>query len=380
MSDGPSDSSLSSPFPPLHLSDNEKQTIIHKIDELLSESLADYEQFLLRDRATVSELEWKPVTKRHGLSAYRKRHVIPRESDSSKVHTVLVVGEIEGTVEDVMLGSVHASSDLTAVFENFLYGSATIGCATLCSIIKPTPDSPDRMVRISWDSLGSLSSTLDSVMKPRDFVMAMASGVTTNSTGERIAYVFSHSVDVANAPPTPQAIRATRHFTYLYRQVSPGRMHLYVVGRLDPKGRILTRVAVRVSTDAALEIAPGFISFAAIKKRTFLLNQQMHFPRDSAVDIFPFGIPADFATAPSTGECALCKKRASGFLSTGKTCSVCGKPACSSCFKSRQVIIAADSVKKNRAIKKLPFCLICEQRAMELGGWDLSVAGATART
>lgn len=376
-----SDSSMtskSSPFPPLRLSDDEKQAILHKIDELLSESLAEYEQFLTQDRATVSELQWKPVKKRDGLSAYRKRQVVLRESDSTKVHTVLVVGETEGTIEDAMLGSVHSSPDLTDAFENYLYRSSTLGSALLCSIIDPAPKSPDRMVHIVWDSLGSLSSTIDSVVKPRDFVMAMATGSTITSTGERISYRFYHSVDVASAPPLPHAIRATRHFTFLHRQVSPDRMHVFIVGRVDPKGRIPTNVCVRISTDGVIETVIRVNCFAAMKKRAFLLTQQMRFHMAVVGDIFPFGIPSDFAAIANTGECAVCgKKPSSCLLSPGKACVVCGKPACSSCFKSKGVIVAPDKEKDTRAsFKKLPFCVICEHHAMQLSGWDLSVTEA----
>lgn len=108
---------MACPFPQLHHSDDEKQTILNKIDVLLSESLSEYEQFLLQDRAIVSELQWKAVTKRDGMSTYRKRYVSPRASDSTKVHTVLGVGEAEGAVDDAMLGSVHASPDVREAFE-----------------------------------------------------------------------------------------------------------------------------------------------------------------------------------------------------------------------------------------------------------------------
>lgn len=234
------------------------------------------------------------------------------------------------------------------------------------------------MVRITWDALGGPPSPLDNVLKPRDFVAAVASGSTINAAGERIGYLLYHSVNIAGAPELPDAIRARKHFIFLYRQASPNRMHVYSVGRVDFRGRVPTGVAVRGSAEGIIESVIRINRFSEIKKRTFLLNQLVGIRSGRTDTQTPFGIRANLAVVENAvGVCHLCGKRASGLLYSGKTCVVCGKPACSSCFKTNRAIVAAEREFRATTVK-LPFCVICEQHAMQLSGWELSVVEATA--
>lgn len=222
---------------------------------MLTGSLTEYEQFLSNERVNVSDLEWTSVVKRVGFSAYRKRRAISRESDSYKVHSIHacgVVGELKGAVEGVMLGSVHVSDDFTSALEDYLYKSSELGSALLCSIAESILEAPDRIVRIIWDMLGSQSSTLETVLKPRDYVMVVATDTTIKSTGERIGYrlfpLSRHRKCTASASRYPR----NQKLHVLVSTVAPSQTHIYIVGCTD-LGPVLTAVAARVACDALMD-------------------------------------------------------------------------------------------------------------------------------
>lgn len=370
------------PFPPIRLSADDKQTILDKVDLLLSVTLAQYESHLLEDRGAISEHQWKLVQRRDGFVSYRKRRTSPRASDSSKVHTVTIVGSIPGSVDDVLFGSVNPSADSAAAYTAFIFKESILGSVMLCPISMPNREHPDRFVALKWDAHGSVSSTLNRVVTPRDFVTAEAAGSTINSMGERVGYHFFHSVDVPGAPPLPGMLRGTKYFTFLYRQMSPEQVHVYVAGRVDPKGSVPTGVAVRATSSGIIETVLRTKRFAEIKKRTYLLRHH----RQGIVSLAR-RLNSQYALedeiVPGGRTCSVCGRTTSrvALLSSTKACGVCGKNACGSCFESKEVIMAGSTGNgKPIDIKRTAFCSLCLAAAHNLSGWDLAMAEVAAST
>lgn len=367
-----------SPFPPIHLSIEDKQTILNQVDELLSSALGEYESHVVGDRGVVSERQWKPVQSRDGFDGYRQRRTSPRAGDSNKVHTVLVVGSLPGSVDDMMLGLLNPSADSAAAFAAFADKESALGSVVLCPIVSPSNDRPDQLVAIKWDARGTSSSTLNRFFMPRDFVTVEAIGSTVNSMGERMEYLFSNSVDIVGAPPLPNMLRGTKHFAFLFRQMSPNEIHVHMSGRIDPKGSAPTGVTVRAVTSSFIDTVLRVKKFAEIKKRTHLVNQR----RDTMASLrrldkgYVFDVD-EGETVSGARVCSLCGKTPgiSSLFGAAKTCSVCDRSACSSCSESKEVIVreelgSGDSIQ----IKKAVFCSLCVIDAHNLNGWDVLLA------
>lgn len=372
-----------SPFPPLRLSVDEKQEILHTVDGLLNDAVAEYESFLLDDRCVVSDLQWKTSTKRDGFVAYRKRRVSPRANDSDKVHTVLVIGNMRGSIDDLLLGSVNPTGELAAAYMEYTYKESLVGSAILCPIELPTRERPDRFVAIQWDSHGSKSSTMNSIATPRDFVAVEVTGSTINSRGERLGYRFFHSVDVVGAPPfsDSEMIRSTKHFFHIYRQVSPDEIHIFVRGRVDPRGKVPLGLSARATGNGAIECVLRTQRFADIKKRTYLLHQQLVGANIISGESACFGIPEGYSVVHSAGGCSVCGKRAStmGILSFSKTCVLCSRNACGSCSDSKNVIVSNEVGRGVYVLtRKMAFCHHCLDATHQLNGADVAVAGVIA--
>jgi len=332
----------------------------------------------VEDRGVVSEHQWKLVQSRDGFDSYRKRRTSPRAGDSSKVHTVLVVGSLPGSVDDMMLGLMNPSADSSAAFAAFVNKDSVLGSVVLCPIVMPTCDRPDQLVAVKWDAHGLSFSTLNRIITPRDFVTVEAIGSAVNSMGERMEYMFSNSVDIVGAPSLPNMLRGTKHFAFLFRQMSSDEIHVHISGRIDPKGSAPTGVTVRAVTSSFIDTVLRVKEFAEIKKRTHLMNQR----RDRMASLrrqdkgYVFDV-AEGETASCSRACSLCGKTSaiSSLFGSVKACSVCDRSACSSCSESKDVIARGRSGSGERIqVKKAVFCTLCLVDAHNLSGWDVVLA------
>lgn len=387
---------LSSPFPGVTLLDHDKRVMLDAVDLLLQDALEQYEAHLTEDRGAVSARLWKLVKTRDGISVYRKRRTTPRASDSSKVHTILAIGSLEGSVDDFLLGFVNPTAEASAAYTKYIFKGSASGAATLASIVGPSCKSPDRTLAIKWEAHGALYP-LNKMFATRDFVTAEVTGSTINSMGERIAYHLLHSVDVAGAPEfrDRKYIRATKYFAFLYRQSSPHKVDVYVTGRVDPKGDVATGITTRASADGLANIILRTKRFSDIKKRTWWLRyhgtalQTVGSVRD---------LHAVSTAAPLGGGCSVCSKPISGVLAAlSRTCAACSRRVCSSsaCGASKKVIHSRDGTRLSHSdsssnssgsdrpefsMRKVALCAHCLAAAYHLNAWELAANDAASTT
>lgn len=335
--------------------------------------LAQYESHLQEDHGVVSDRQWKSVLTRDGITAYRKRHVSPRASDSSKVHSILAIGSIPGSVADLLFGSINLGAEASAAFNEVIFSGSVLGTATLAMIETPSRELPERSIALRWTAHGSTSAVLNRVITPRDYVVAEATGSTINALGERVGYRVLHSVNIPGAPelrasakyPMPVICTET-FFAFLYRQMSIHEVHLYITGRVNPKA-IPTGVAVRATAEGAISLVLRTIEFAQLKKRTHLYRRQRQ--------LHGGGVPATV-----TGTCRVCALPRGAAIQTSKLCQVCARPCCSACLSTDRVIRSAHARanRKGKALQKVLFCSQCLSTAHSLSAWDLAVAAAEA--
>jgi hypothetical protein len=382
---------LSSPFPPVALLDHDKRVMLDAVDLLLQDALAQYEAHLIEDRGIVSARQWKLVKTRDGILVHRKRRTTPRASDSSKVHTILAVGSVDGSVDDFLLGFVNPTAEGSTAYTQYIFKGSASGAATLATIVKPSRKAPDRTVSIKWEAHGALYP-LNKMFATRDFVTAEVTGTTINSMGERIAYHLLHSVDVAGAPELRERkyIRATKYFAFLYRQSSPQQVDVFVTGRVDPRGDVPTGITTHASADGLANIILRTKRYSDIKKRTWWLryHDTVLQTQGSTRDVY--------AAAPPGGCCSVCSKSIGGVLSAlSKTCSACSRRVCSSssCGASKKVIHSREwsgaslshssgstnsSDRPEFAMRKVAFCAHCLAAAHHLNAWELAANDAAS--
>lgn len=357
------------PFPTVSLSAADRNVIVDSVELLLHDALAQYEAHLVESKGVVPERIWKLVKSQDGVTVYRKRKTPRRASDSTKVHTILAVGTLPGSVDDLLYGCVNPRGELASAYSHYIFKNTVSGQATLASIVAPSRKDPARSVAIKWDAHGA-AAPFNKVFDTRDFVAAEATGSTINSLGERIAYFMLHSIDVAGAPELAEhrIIRATKFFTFLYRQMSPDRVDIYMMGRIDTRGKIPTGLAARASAEGLVRIILRTKQFSDMKKRTWLFR---HF---QAMASIPFS-----GATPPPGGCAVCSKSLASMLHPSRTCVVCRRQVCGSCAAMHKVLSSDGATASKRAtMRPVPFCSHCLARAHQLNAWELAVAETAA--
>lgn len=351
------------PFPPVNLSADDKRGILDNVDVLLDGALRQYEAHVFGNKGVVPSGIWKLAKTRNGVSVYRKRQTALETNESPKVASTLAVGSVPGSVDDMLLGSLGAHPKDMAAYTAVVSTHSCIRSEVLAPILLPTRIRPELSVVIKWMAFGSLWWTLNRVVTLRDFVVVEATGSTINSMGERVGYHIIQSIDVPGAPELVEfnMLRAFQFFGFLYRQVSPEHIDVFITCRVDPKGDIPAELTMRTTLDGLIRAVTQTKRLAEVKKRTWLYRQHTKVLPDSSND---------------RSECGVCTKPLNSVLLTRRTCAVCHTIACASCTDPQQVIDYENISFGRAALKKVVFCLRCLRTAHSLNAWDLAAAAA----
>lgn len=84
-------------------------------------------------------------------------------------------------------------------------------------------------------------AVLTGILQRRDFLIMEATGLTTDSKGEKVGYFLMHSVTLRAAPELSEMdiIRGKLSFCFILRQRGPGKVELYCRGFSDPRGEMM---------------------------------------------------------------------------------------------------------------------------------------------
>ncbi|KAG2522104.1 hypothetical protein JM16_005975 [Phytophthora kernoviae] len=164
--------------------------------------------------------------------------------------TLLQVGTIEGTLDDVMYGSVTFTAADTLI--KAIYTSNEIVDAdTLYEIQGPTNDEPFRFLGLKW-AVKATSPAVKAFVWPRDLVYLEATGILDRQGGERVGYHLMHSLDLGKGFDSLEGKRIVRgrvSSCYLYRQTAPNTVEVYMKTNFEPNGPIQSK------SDAAIPVA-----------------------------------------------------------------------------------------------------------------------------
>ncbi|KAF4142347.1 hypothetical protein GN958_ATG08523 [Phytophthora infestans] len=326
-------------------------------ETVVSETIAANEAFLAQD-AQFRSSTWKFVRVKEGLHVYRQRPTSSRTQDtrgkrlgtdteeetqvspSSKnecsiqdtmrrpsVSLMVLHGTVDGTLDDSMFGA-FAASDEAWKWRSSHVNDRLDDARILSTIRGPTQNDPFRFLGIKWFTKEH-PTVLTGILQRRDFLIMEATGLTTDSKGERIGYFLMHSVPIRGVPKLSELgiVRGELSFCFILRQNGPSKVELYCRGFSDPHGEMMERLSVAIASEALI-CAAGVVDYAYVKKLTWLMKHK------SAQKL---GLSR--GTRPN--YCKSCNKILGKFTLLGKGC------ACQSC---RRVICTRCSVVKKMTV------------------------------
>ncbi|RLN73908.1 hypothetical protein BBJ28_00013378 [Nothophytophthora sp. Chile5] len=276
-----------SPFASLQLSTADVAQLQELVQLFVQEHVDSYEQYLYQDQQRLDERRWKMVMQRKNIRVFleqtrRERGVSSSSSTSSKdlghpqtqaadLPLLLLVGTLEGTLDDVMHGVLNPTVESMRVKSSYV-GDNFAACSVLATLETATSADPFRSHIIKWFE-GDHPQALRGLIKNRDFVYMEATGLTQLSNGEVIGYHVMHSLDFPETPETEGNVRGKLAVCAVFRQRSDGVVDVFTKTTANLGGRVARAVAVKY-TATALISAQELVRCSQLKKLAWLVTRR----------------------------------------------------------------------------------------------------------
>ncbi|POM75074.1 Hypothetical protein PHPALM_7870 [Phytophthora palmivora] len=261
---------FSNPFAPLSLSSEAVAELETLTQTLVSRNIEAYERHVVVNGSdNVDTLRWKLMYEQGGLRSYAERSTRTRfgfgaaigaavghldrhapvftQSSTTCVPSILVVGAIEGELDDTMYGFMCTTLDQMRVKTSYIKDGLVRG-SVLATLVSPTVEDPFTSVAVKWMEKGQPAHAR-AVVKNRDYVYLEATGVDYLRNGERVGYQVVHSIQFPETPERSSAIRGNMSICAFYRQKNNDETDVYVKGFLNPvtglENSIITRSVAR---------------------------------------------------------------------------------------------------------------------------------------
>ncbi|RLN91981.1 hypothetical protein BBJ28_00022492 [Nothophytophthora sp. Chile5] len=320
-----------------------------------------------------------------------------------------LVGSVPGSLDDALFGALGATTESMRVKSAYEHDNTT-NCAVLATITAPSTDHPFRSLTIKWLEQGGSSPDHRRshplhypISLPReDLVFLEATGTTTLSTGERVAFQLRHSVHFPQTLARHNVQRGNMSTCLLFREGDAANGCLEVFARACLSGG---NSAVR-ATAQTMAGAGRVVLCGRMKKLAWLLTQRQppqHPPHAHQHMQQLLGLAAEQAdlmaltrslpvrkresvnrnvnaTAPTTvtisaaaaaatcsvgiKRCVTCKKRPTWFSVGGEkkkaatTCQLCLSYVCSSCRLKKTVVSCVPPTSREQTGQRPETCVV----------------------
>ncbi|KAG3114864.1 hypothetical protein PI124_g17018 [Phytophthora idaei] len=380
--------------PPLILSVEEADQLEHLADSVMKQTLTDYLHFRDVRKRRLHDEQWKEVRRQNNLVAFKERESWRQQHQTlctpdgrlepvvckTSVPTLLVLGALQGTLDDEMYG-MHMDSDNGAKLRSSYIHDQVNDFRVLTRIRGATKGDPFRFCGVTWMDLSNTG--YGPFAKKRDYCVVTSMGVTNTVRGERLGYYVVHSVDVSSNDPMGRStqlglgsdssnskyIRAKGSMCWLKCELPNGGVELYMQGFFAPMGRVPEFAVVNAALNAALGLAQTSDTGYS-KKIRWMLHDSVRSTRR--------------LVSPSTEDCVGRCKTYFGVPKKKKfgCCIVCRALVCNSCRTTRKVTVdvAADSVVQQT---RCCICLLCMRYAKQTNATEFAareMAMARARS
>lgn len=300
-------------------------------DTFVYNALKEYTDYYDTKKGVLDNKRWHVIKTRNHLTAYRDVRITSSErarlaskervgsgvmTASTKLHGVLTVGTIEGQFNDMAFGMITGSKEMMLIKSSYT-NDLVVDAKVLATIVEPTPTEPVRGMYLKWSLTTGGPVLLRRMIRPRDFVYLESTGILKVKSGERIGYCLVHSLQIpAICELTEhQIVRANTSFCILFRQLSSGKIELYIKGFVDPMGDVHPCIAASATADALLSFSK--IVFCGQMKKLHWL----------------WATRKTFMLASDCCVCAICMN----VSCRPKTCEVCLNTICSRCSVAKKL-------------------------------------------
>lgn len=205
----------------LELSAVQSARLERMADAVLRDTLEDYRVHRELQQRRVAPEQWKEVRRLANLVTYRERprwrkldnqlqllrsmdgggirSVVNSSPSSSSSPSVLVVGGLQGSLDDEMYGA-FVGGDKGARLRSSYLDDGLQDFQWLATLRSPTAEDPFRCCGVARAVLGRTSRVgrLVPFATKCELCVVLSMGVTATDAGERVGYYVMHSVDLGN--------------------------------------------------------------------------------------------------------------------------------------------------------------------------------------
>ncbi|KAG4058490.1 hypothetical protein PC123_g6537 [Phytophthora cactorum] len=387
---------FTNPFASLSLSAEAVAGLETLTQTLVARNIEAYERHL-HDNSNSTDVDksrWKLMYEQGGLRSYAERsttqsfgfgaamgaaagHLDRRapvftQPSTTTVPSILVVGAIEGELDDTMYGFMCPTLDQMRVKTSYVKDGLVRG-SVLATLVSPTVEDPFTSVVVKWMEKGQ-SKHARAMVKNRDYVYLEATGVDFLRNGERIGYQIVHSIQFPETPERPSAIRGNMSICAFYRQKNSDETDVYVKGYLNPLNGLENSIITRSIARTLLSVSRN-VHCCQMKKIKWAIRQRHRVDRQTQA----VGPIAD-------GSCVTCgKKRSaiSGLLSaaasriTGgknfrwrRRCKLCERYVCPDCRSLHKLTFVLPD---HRLVQQqIALCYSCLANALSVKAVDVA--------
>ncbi|KAG6616013.1 Zinc finger, RING/FYVE/PHD-type [Phytophthora cinnamomi] len=355
-------------FPTLSLPLDDQDALKNLATAFVDDALVEYRAFRNAPlNGVVDGSRWKLLKKRDGLTSYLDRELgdpaatrnaeresVGTMSFSKKLHGVLTVGTIDGSLHDQMYGMHHCSMELMRIKSAYMEDKIADG-KIICEISHATPENPVSGLYIKWSVSDFAPAILRQIVRPRDFVFLDGTGMIEDPvTQEQVGYSVMHSLQIPGIHELKeyQIVRATLSICALFRQKSSGVVEVYMKGFVDSMGDIHTSVAIPATAEALMSYRKGAYC-GQMKKLNWLLKTKKTVMLDRL-----------------SGVCSVCERTVKKSSAPQHMCQVCMHQVCSACSVMHKLAFLSPSRRIVR--RSFPFCIRCIRVAVQADGLDVA--------
>ncbi|GMF26614.1 unnamed protein product [Phytophthora lilii] len=360
------------PNPKLHLKDGEVVAFRHLAHSIVLRTLAHECEYRQLGCPEPNNKEWKLLKRQEDLSVYKQRgHVEESEAKkSSKTYSVMCVGSVEGTLEDILCGTHSKNREEMQATAAYLHHSH-MDCAVLNVLDSGSDEDPFRQLALKWFIANSFGDAR--LVNHRDWFNIESTGTGTDSWGRRYGYFLAKFADHPGCPPMPDdsdVVRGKMAMCCIYRQELGSRVvDVYAKGTLDLGGGMPAFItsagscAMMFNMAVAMQSAEGKrltkLALRLGEKRRKEKEEEVRETHldisekdttDSVIDLLAVSMTSSStsssndinpkAAKTSREPCSVCGKKpamAKLVRSSHRKCGICKERVCSKCNVKRKL-------------------------------------------
>ncbi|KAG6973140.1 hypothetical protein JG688_00003645 [Phytophthora aleatoria] len=301
-------------FPEMEVSAQLADDFHHTATRLLHQTL-EAESPVTRFHPSQQPDDWKLIGDRNGLQLYRERGFA--QGNAVKVN---VLGQMTGTLEDVLLG-LYATTNGALKTQRSIMHSDYLDAAVLHVLDKDPYSEDDTGFSYQFAGLKWLAcAPTGKLVHKRDLCWHEELGRTQDANGEEVGYLVMQSVRVDECPPFEQQglTRSTAAVCYIFRPLPNNRVAVYMKGQHAVGGKSRSWSADSIMVELWLGVASALECAKAKRLSKLVSGKEM------------------FITSAQSKTCDICDSKLK-MLKTNQNCKICGKSVCDRCRMTKMI-------------------------------------------